>query len=1285
MQVADILAVRHPGRVMPATLGPPALHESLREIDMIHSYLPWHHPTEWRLRPWLQDVDRAVTYGEGAEWTERIAAQLTRAGVTAGDVVAVMLANRVELPIVTMAAWRIGASVTPVNPALKTAEALYQIGDAAAKLVVHDKIDADLSGQPTLHVDDLVSPNDAPLDARLPPIPPAPGSHTALLVYTSGSTGRPKGVILTHDNLLAMASTLSAHLEITPDDHCLLVLPLFHVNAICVSFLTPTYSGARLTILRRFEARPFTEARRTYAPTYFSAVPTLLARIMELPEEATAGITSLRFVLCGAAPVSPDLLARVEALLGVPLVEGYGLTEGTCATCSNPLHGVRKLGSVGPALPGQEVRVVDGNGDSVPVGRTGEVIIRGNTVMRGYLNKPDATASAVIDGWLHTGDVGRLDQDGYLTLVDRIKDLIIRGGENIYPKEIENALYEHPAVLEAAVVGRPDKDYGEVPIAFVVPYPGSELNEDTLRDHLRPSLAKFKTPARIQVVDTLPKNPVGKIDKPSLRAGLRTPMEPAATHHARPPVSRSEPSNNPSHPDHGDAVHKKTWCSVCEAACGLIATVKDGRLESLSPDPEHPASQGFACAKGLGFGAVLSDPDRVTTPLERQADGSFRPISWHAALAAIGQRLQGIIAEHGTKSVGLIEGNPVVHNYGAYLVVSGMAKALKTQHLYSAGSVDINNYFVANDLLYGSALCTPLPDFEHTDFALIVGANPVVSHGSMGTFGRVQDHLHDLIARGGRLVVVDPRRTETAKLGEHVAIRPGGDPWFLAALLRVIIGENLVDRTFLNEHTTGYDALRALVADLDMPRAAVESGVDLDTIHLLARGIARARTAAIYGRCGASLGQFSTLTKFLLDCLAVVTGNLDRRGGMVFSQPYFDAETLMKLMKGNGFDRWRTRVDNLPEVLDQAPFITLAREIQTPGEGQLRALISVMSNFVQTSPGPLADAVQQLDLFVALDPYINDSSRFADYILPPTLMLERDGFPLFSQLHATRPNVQWSDAVVAPRGESKPDWWILDQICRQIGVVPSPAPGAQLLGRLGLRIPPHITCDLAIRLGPQGDLFGLRRSGFSRRKLMKDGESHLYASSPRVGRLKKRIHTRDGKVHLAHTLIAEEMQRLGAAHDSGSDDGFPLRLFTIRELRSQNSWLHNVPKLMAGGRTCRLSIHPDDAEARNLPNGSQAEIVSPWGRTTATVNVTTDVMPGSVGMPAHWGHAADSGWRRARDAGGGRYNELVPADAASADRASGNAWLNGIHVEVRRPDRVGALAISSELEGGDIS
>ncbi|MEZ5153069.1 class I adenylate-forming enzyme family protein [Rhodococcus zopfii] len=488
---------------------------------MIHSYLPWHHPAEWRTRPWMQDADRAVTYGDAARWTDAVAGQLSERGVGAGDVVAVMLANRVELPIVMMAAWRIGAAVTPVNPTLTTSEAAYQIEDAAAKLVVHDAIGADLSSHSTLAVADLVPPQGGPVPRSLPNAPTVPGDDIALLIYTSGSTGRPKGVMLTHDNLVAMASTLAEHFRITQNDHCLLVLPLFHVNAICVSLLASTYRGARLTILRRFEAQTFLQAVRDHEPTYFSAVPTLLARIMELPDEQTQGITSLRFALCGAAPVSADLLARVEDRLGITLVEGYGLTEGTCVSCCNPLDGVRRLGSVGPALPGQDVRVIDANGNPVPVGEAGEVVVRGANVMRGYLHKPGATAETVIDGWLHTGDVGRFDENGYLTLVDRIKDLIIRGGENLYPKEIENALYGHAAVLEAAVVGRPDDVYGEVPVAFVVPYPGRAVAENELLDHLTSTLTKIKIPVQIYVLDTLPKNPVGKIDKPGLRTQLR--------------------------------------------------------------------------------------------------------------------------------------------------------------------------------------------------------------------------------------------------------------------------------------------------------------------------------------------------------------------------------------------------------------------------------------------------------------------------------------------------------------------------------------------------------------------------------------------------------------------------------------------------------------------------------------------------------------------------------------------------------------------------------------------
>ncbi|GAA4394951.1 hypothetical protein GCM10023147_27550 [Tsukamurella soli] len=351
------------------------------------------------------------------------------------------------------------------------------------------------------------------------PEPPTAGDD-ALVIYTSGSTGRPKGVRLSHGNLHFMSATLAQHLSLTERDHALLILPLFHVNAICVSLLAPLVVGGRLSITGRFSVSRFFADVEQLAPTYFSAVPTIYALLVSRGAPSSAAVASLRFAICGAAPISRELLDRVESAFGIPIIEGYGLTEGTCVSACNPLDGVRKPGTVGPALRGEVVRIVDPAGDPVPQGERGEVVIAGPNVMQGYLRRPEATAETVIDGWLHTGDVGILDEDGYLSIVDRIKDMIIRGGENLYPKEIESALATHTAVLECAVVGAPDEVYGEVPVAYVVAYPGTAPTGDELATHLVERLARIKRPAAIHVVEQLPRNAVGKIDKRALRAAV---------------------------------------------------------------------------------------------------------------------------------------------------------------------------------------------------------------------------------------------------------------------------------------------------------------------------------------------------------------------------------------------------------------------------------------------------------------------------------------------------------------------------------------------------------------------------------------------------------------------------------------------------------------------------------------------------------------------------------------------------------------------------------------------
>ena len=483
------------------------------------SYFPWelaHRGTA----PCVRDDSIALDYAGFAERVDAAAEQFEALGLRRGDVVATFLPNRVELLIALAAAWRLGAVATPVNPAFTAAEAEYQLTDSAARLIIVD--DDALTATPdraVLHVDDLA----ADASSWTPPTPPTM-SDDALLIYTSGSTGRPKGVRLAHENLHYMASTMKELLSLTAADHALLVLPLFHVNAICVSFLAPVLAGGQLSITGKFSPSRFFTDLYTLRPTYFSAVPTIYALLVSHPDVSAEAFISLRFAICGAAPISKELLDHVESTFGIPILQGYGLTEATCASACNPLDGERKSGTVGPALPGQTIRIAGPDGAEVPTGEPGEVLISGASVMRGYLNRPEATASTVVDGWLHTGDVGTLDADGYLTLVDRIKDMIIRGGENLYPKEIENALASHPAVLECAVVGAPDPVYGEVPVAFVVAYPDKPVTETELADHVAGILTKTKRPNEINLVDQLPRNPVGKIDKPGLRRRVREPQ-----------------------------------------------------------------------------------------------------------------------------------------------------------------------------------------------------------------------------------------------------------------------------------------------------------------------------------------------------------------------------------------------------------------------------------------------------------------------------------------------------------------------------------------------------------------------------------------------------------------------------------------------------------------------------------------------------------------------------------------------------------------------------------------
>ena len=461
------------------------------------SVLPDHRAKHDPLGSAVADDNSDLNNTQFLDAVERTAEVLRDRGVATGDVVAVKLPNTLEFVVSLFAAWRLGAAVTPVNPALSPQEVSYQLADAGAKVLIADELHQCDPAQA-----DTMRRGDASL---------------ALLIYTSGTTGRPKGVMLDHANLNAMCRSVIEGFKLTRDDHSLLILPLFHVNGIVVGTLSPLLAGGRATVAGRFDPKTFFAALEQSRATYFSAVPTIYTMLCGLPDDLQPDTSSVRFAVCGAAPASVELLERFESRFAIPIIEGYGLSEGTCASAVNPLNGPRKPGTVGLPLPGQTIQIVDEAGRPVPDGEAGEVVIKGANVMRGYLNRPEETAKTVVDGWLHTGDIGRFDEDGYLVLVDRAKDMIIRGGENIYPREIEEVVHHLPQIAEAAVVGRPNPTYGEEPVLFVSTQPNATLTPEAIRDHIAGQLAKYKRPADITILDDLPRNPVGKIDKPALR------------------------------------------------------------------------------------------------------------------------------------------------------------------------------------------------------------------------------------------------------------------------------------------------------------------------------------------------------------------------------------------------------------------------------------------------------------------------------------------------------------------------------------------------------------------------------------------------------------------------------------------------------------------------------------------------------------------------------------------------------------------------------------------------
>jgi anaerobic selenocysteine-containing dehydrogenase len=722
---------------------------------------------------------------------------------------------------------------------------------------------------------------------------------------------------------------------------------------------------------------------------------------------------------------------------------------------------------------------------------------------------------------------------------------------------------------------------------------------------------------------------------------------------------------------------KVTFCRICEAHCGMVATVEDGRVTQLRPDPDHPLSSGYACPKGIAMTDVQNDPDRVLHPLRRTADGEFERVSWQEALADIGTRLRAVRERHGSKSIGWYMGNPGAFSYSHTLWVKGFLDGLGSPHYYSAGSQDVNNRFAASAMLYGSPLVVPIPDLARTSFLLMLGANPMVSHGSVLTAPRIRDQLRAIAARGGRVVVLDPRRTETARQFEHVAVRPDSDAWLLLSLLQVIFEEGLADRRFLAGWTRDAAALERAAAPHTPESTEERTGVPAEAVRGLARDFAAADGATAYGRTGSCLGRHGTVVSFLLDAVNAATGNLDRPGGAVFGRPAVAIEDVGDAAGLATYGRTRSRVGDFPDVIGNMPASLIPEEIETPGDGQLRALFVSAGNPVLSVPDgeAMTRALGKLDLMVSLDFYVNETNRHADYVLPTTTFLERDDTPLAFLGFYTKPFVQHSDAVVPPAGEAREEWEIVEELSRRLGVLPLSMPALRALGRLGVRLRPQHLLDLLLRTGAEGDWFGLRRGGLSLAKLRRHPHGIVLAEHIATGVLRRKLRHRDHRVHLMPDAIAGELRAMG--EEPASDPRYPVRLIGMRELRSHNSWMHNSPLLMRGGRVHAARVNPDDAARYGLEDGGLVCVSSKSGSIEVAVKVTDEMTPGTVAVPHGWGHRG--GWRLANDAGGANVNALASGAPEDLERLAGMAFLNGIPVRLEPVERP-AAGVETEPE-----
>jgi anaerobic selenocysteine-containing dehydrogenase len=718
-------------------------------------------------------------------------------------------------------------------------------------------------------------------------------------------------------------------------------------------------------------------------------------------------------------------------------------------------------------------------------------------------------------------------------------------------------------------------------------------------------------------------------------------------------------------------------CPLCEASCGLRYEVVGEAVVDLRGDPDDPLSRGHLCPKAAALPDLHRDPDRLTTPLRRTAGSGFAAISWKEAIAEAADRIHRIQDQHGRDAMAVYVGNPAVHATGTLLYGPPLLRSLGTKNRYSATSVDQLPHMLVAHLMFGHQLLLPVPDLDRTKTLLMLGANPLASNGSLMTAPGIGKRLRGIQARGGRVLVIDPRRTETARAADvHVFIHPGTDALFLLALLREVLAlrDGRPRLHHLAGRVEGLDPLGEALQPFSPERVAGPTGVPGETIQSLARELVDGAPAVVYGRVGTSTQAFGSLCQWAINLVNLVNGALDREGGAMFPTPAIDLVSGPARIGRGAFGRWRSRVRGLPEFAGELPVATLGDEILTPGPGQVRGLLTVAGNPVLSTPNGarLDEALGTLDTYIAVDPYLNETTRHAHLILPPVSPLSRLHYDLVFHHLAVRNTAKFSPPLFPPGPDDKDDGRILGELRLALERRRSGPLGRRALeARTMLAAGPERLLDLGLRLGPRGAGVRPGRRGLTLERLRR--EPHGVDLGPLVPCLADRLG--DRRIAAMPAPLVAELQRLAHRYPEGDSlraapraiaadrRGDTLTLIGRRELRSNNSWMHNVPRLMRGRDRCTLLIHPRDAARREIRPGARVAVRSRVGEVTVPAELSDDVMPGVVCLPHGFGHGRRGvRLRVAQERAGASLNDLT--DPELLDGLSGNAALSGVPVTV---------------------